>query len=255
VLNVVDAGDANIVPAWIDRAHAMIFRKVLSVAETGAIPIVLGGDHSITWPSASAVAQVRHPQHIGIVHFDAHADTAADDWGVLAGHGTPMRRLIESGAVAGRNFVQVGLRGYWPPPAVIAWMRDQGMRWHLMTEIEERGAESVVAQAIDEALDGPDAIYLSLDIDVIDPGHAPGTGTPEPGGMLTREVLRAVRQIVGRVTLAGMDVVEVAPAYDHADITAMAANRAVLEAISALAVKKAAGTDVRFRPAPLGHTV
>ena len=99
VLNVVDAGDANIVPAWIERAHAMIFRKVLEVAATGAIPIVLGGDHSITWPSASAVAQVRHPGRIGIVHFDAHADTAADDWGVLAGHGTPMRRLIESGAV------------------------------------------------------------------------------------------------------------------------------------------------------------
>jgi formimidoylglutamase len=246
VLNVVDAGDANIVPMQIGRGHAMIFRKVQEVAASGAIPIVLGGDHSITWPSASAVAQVRHPGRIGVVHFDAHADTGPDDWGALAGHGTPMRRLIESGAVRGENFVQVGLRGYWPPPAVLEWMREHGMRWHLMTEIEERGAEAVIADAIEEALDGPDAIYLSLDIDVIDPGSAPGTGTPEPGGMLTREVLRAIRQIVGRVTLAGMDVVEVAPPYDHAEITAMAANRAVLEAISALAVKKAAGTDVRF---------
>jgi agmatinase len=258
ILDVVDAGDANIVPSWIDRAHAMIFRKVLSVAESGAIPIVLGGDHSITWPSASAVAQVRQPARIGIVHFDAHADTAADDWGVLVGHGTPMRRLIESGAVAGRNFVQVGLRGYWPPPAVLAWMREQGMRWHLMTEIEERGAEAVIADAIDEALDGPDAIYLSLDIDVIDPGNAPGTGTPEPGGMLTREVLRAVRQIVGRVNLAAMDVVEVSPPFDHADTTAMAANRAVLEAISALALKKSNGEQVRYEPetaaAPTGPT-
>src|SRR6185437_11939961 len=126
---------------------------------------------------------------------------------------------------------------------------EQRMRWHLMTEIEERGSEAVIADAIAEALDGPDAIYLSLDIDVIDPGSAPGTGTPEPGGMLTREVLRAVRQIVGRVTLAGMDVVEVSPPYDHAETTAMAANRAVLEAISALAVKKAAGTEVRWEPA------
>ena len=103
ILDVVDAGDANIVPAWIDRAHAVIYRKVREVAETGAIPIVLGGDHSITWPSATAVAEVRRPGSIGIVHFDAHADTANSDWGVLAGHGTPMRRLVESGAVAGRN--------------------------------------------------------------------------------------------------------------------------------------------------------
>jgi agmatinase len=253
VLDVVDAGDANIVPAWIERAHALIYRKVRSVAETGAIPIVLGGDHSITWPSATAVAEVRRPGSIGIVHFDAHADTAMDDWGVLAGHGTPMRRLIESGAVDGRNFVQVGLRGYWPPMETFEWMQQHGLRYHFMREIEERGAEAVIADAIAEALDGPDAVYLSLDIDVIDPGLAPGTGTPEPGGMLTREVLRAIRQIVGAVELAGMDVVEVSPPYDHAETTAMAANRAVLEAISALAARKAAGRPVRWEPrAPTG---
>jgi agmatinase len=248
VLTVIDAGDANIVPSWTERGHAVIHHKVREVAATGAIPIVLGGDHSITWPSASAVAEVRHPGSVGIVHFDAHADTGADLWGVLASHGTPMRRLIESGAVAGRNFVQVGLRGYWPPPDVFDWMRAQGMRWHLMREIEERGAEAVIDQAIDEALDGADAVYLSIDIDVIDPGMAPGTGTPEPGGMLTREVLRAIRRIVGVVDLAGMDVVEVSPPYDHAEVTAGAANRCVLEALSALAVKKRDGARVRYEP-------
>lgn len=257
VLDVVDAGDVNIVPAWLERSHATIFRRVLEVASSGAIPIILGGDHSITWPSASAVAQVRSPGSIGIVHFDAHADTADQDWGVLAGHGTPMRRLIESGAVAGRNFVQVGLRGYWPPPDVLGWMRDQGMRWHLMREIEERGAEAVVDDAIAEALDGPDAIYLSIDVDVLDPGMAPGTGTPEPGGLLTRELLRAVRRIVASVELAGMDVVEVSPPYDHAEVTAMAAHRVVLEAVSALAVRQRDGTGVRFdgaTPVELGPT-
>jgi agmatinase len=246
VLKVVDAGDANIIPAWIERAHALIYRKVLEVASTGAIPIVLGGDHSITWPSATAIAEVRRPGSIGIVHFDAHADTAADDWGVLAGHGTPMRRLIESGAVKGRNFVQVGLRGYWPPVETFEWMKAQGLRWHYMREIEERGIDAVVAQAIDEALDGPDYIYLSLDIDVVDPGLAPGTGTPEPGGMLTRELLRAIRQIVGAVDLAGMDIVEVSPPYDVAETTSMIANRAALEAISALAVRRGAGKAVRW---------
>jgi agmatinase len=246
VLDVVDAGDANVVPAWIERGHALIYRKVREVAETGAIPIVLGGDHSITWPSATAIAEVRRPGSIGIVHFDAHADTANEDWGVLAGHGTPMRRLIESGAVLGKNFVQVGLRGYWPPVDVFQWMQAHGLRYHFMTEIEERGAEAVIVDAIAEALDGPDSIYLSLDIDVIDPGLAPGTGTPEPGGMLSREVLRAIRQIVGAVELCGMDIVEVSPPYDHAETTAMIANRAALEAISALAVKKLAGHPVRF---------
>jgi agmatinase len=253
-LTVVDAGDANIVPAYWERGHAMIYRKVREVAATGAIPIILGGDHSITWPSASAIAEVRRPGSIGIVHFDAHADTAPDSNGQLASHGTPMRRLIESGAVLGRNFVQVGLRGYWPSVAVLEWMREHGLRWHLMTEIEERGAEAVIADAIGEALDGPDAIYLSIDIDVVDPGSAPGTGTPEPGGMLPRELLRAVRQICGAVDIAAIDIVEVSPPYDWAESTAMIANRVALEAISALAVKRRAGTRVRFEPAAAAAT-
>jgi len=117
-------------------------------------------------------------------------------------------------------------------------MQEQGLRYHFMREIEERGAEAVIAQAIDEALDGPDYVYLSLDIDVIDPGLAPGTGTPEPGGMLTREVLRAIRQIVAVVDLAGMDVVEVSPPYDPAGITALAAQRVVLETLSGIALRR-----------------
>jgi agmatinase len=237
-LNVVDAGDAPVTPMNIERGHAVIERKVFEVASSGAVPIVLGGDHSITFPSASAVARHVAPRRLGIVHFDAHADAANSTWGTLRSHGTPMRRLIESGAVAGRNFVQVGLRGYWPGTETLDWMREQGMRWHLMTEIEERGAKAVIADAIAQALDGPEVIYLSVDIDVIDPGMAPGTGTPEPGGMLTRELLRAIRQVVGSVDLAGMDVVEVCPPYDTAEVTAAAAHRCVLEAISALAARR-----------------
>ncbi len=147
-LACADAGDAPIVPGNPERAHEVIRRKVGVVMQAGAIPIVLGGDHSITWPAATAVAEGVAPQSLGIVHFDAHADTAATTWGSLRSHGTPMRRLIESGAVAGRNFVQVGLRGYWPPPETLDWMRENGLRWHFMTEIEERGAEAVVADAI-----------------------------------------------------------------------------------------------------------
>jgi agmatinase len=237
-LRCVDAGDAPVVPARPERAHRVIREKVRRVLAAGAMPIVLGGDHSITYPSVAAVAEAHRPRKVGVVHFDAHADTGADVWGALLSHGTPMRRLIEEGWVEGRNFVQVGLRGYWPGRETFAWMREQGMRWHTMVEIEERGAETVVAQAVAEALDGPDAIYLSVDIDVLDPSAAPGTGTPEPGGLLARELLRAVRTIASSVELVGMDVVEVSPPYDHAEITAAAAHRCVLEALSALAAKK-----------------
>ena len=239
-LDVVDAGDAPVTPMDIERAHAVIGRKVADGAARGAIPIVLGGDHSITFPSAAAIAARVAPRRLGIVHFDAHADAANATWGNLRSHGTPMRRLIEEGHVDGRNFVQVGLRGYWPGPETVAWMREQQMRSHLMTEIEEHGAEAVVRRAIEEALDGPEVIYLSVDIDVLDPGLAPGTGTPEPGGLLPRELLRAVRQVAGSVELAGMDVVEVSPPFDPAEVTAMAAHRCVLEAISALAARRRA---------------
>ncbi len=237
-LKVVDAGDAPIVPARLDRGLRVTHEKVFQVASSGAIPIVLGGDHSITYPSAAAVSRYRWPRKVGIVHFDAHADTGPEQWGSLVGHGTPMRRLIEEGWIDGPNFVQVGLRGYWPEKETFDWMNEQGLRWHTMVEMEDRGSEAVIADAIAGALDGPDCIYLSVDIDVVDPGMAPGTGTPEAGGMLSRELLRAVRQIVGAVDLVGMDVVEVSPPYDQSELTAILAHRVVMEAISALGKKK-----------------
>ncbi len=120
-------------------------------------------------------------------------------------------------------------------------MRAQGMRWHLMSELLDRGVDTVIEQAIAEALDGPELIYLSVDIDVLDPGFAPGTGTPEPGGMQPADLLRAIRKIALRTNLVAMDLVEVSPPYDHAEITAPNANRCILDAISALAVKKSKG--------------
>jgi agmatinase len=238
VLRCVDAGDAPVVPSRPDRAHRVIREKMRRVLASGALPIVLGGDHSITLPAASAVSEAHRPRRVGMVHFDAHADTGADLWGALLSHGTPMRRLIEDGWIDGRNFVQVGLRGYWPDEPTFRWMRERGLRWHTMVEIDRRGFDAVLADAIREALDGPDAVYLSIDIDVLDPSAAPGTGTPEPGGLTSRELLRAIRTIVSEVDLVGMDIVEVCPAYDPAEITARVANRCVLEALSALAVKR-----------------
>lgn len=237
VLNVVDFGDANCPPHSIEMAHSAVWSKVTEALQAGAVPVVLGGDHSITQPSATAVAQHCGFGRVGIVHFDAHPDTGAFSYGgALHGHGTPMRRLIESGAVPGKNFVQVGLRGYWPPGPTFEWMRAQGMTWHPMAEIEERGFDAVLDDAIAEAQDGPEYIYLSVDVDVLDPAFAPGTGTPEPGGLSSAELLRAVRRIASTVRLAAMDVVEVSPPFDNPGaITAEAAHRVVLEGISALA--------------------
>jgi arginase family enzyme len=178
------------------------------------------------------------PRRVGVVHFDAHADAANSIAGSLISHGTPMRRLIDEGWVRGSNFVQVGLRGYWPEKATFDWMREQGFRWHTIVEVEERGVDAVIDDAIAEALDGPEVVYLSVDIDVVDPGMAPGTGTPEPGGMTGRELLRAARRIVGAVELAGMDVVEVSPPYDQSEVTAILAYRVVMEALSSLAARR-----------------
>ena len=243
VLKVVDFGDANCPPHSIEMAHSAVWSKVTEALQAGAVPVVLGGDHSITQPSATAVAQHWGFGRVGVVHFDAHPDTGAVSYGgALLGHGTPMRRLIESGAVPGRNFVQVGLRGYWPPGPTFEWMRAQGMRWHSMAEIEERGFDAVLDDAIAEAQDGPEYIYLSVDVDVLDPAFAPGTGTPEPGGLSSAELLRAVRRIASTVELAAMDVVEVSPPFDNPGaITAEAAHRVVLEAISALAWSRQQG--------------
>jgi agmatinase len=237
-IEVVDYGDARCPHGMQEAAHANIRHRVAEVADRGIFPIILGGDHSITWPAATAVAHARGWGRIGIVHFDAHADTADIVDGNLASHGTPMRRLIESGAVPGRNFVQIGLRGYWPPADVFEWMQSQGMRWHLMQEVWERGLPAVMEDAVNEALEDADGVYLSLDIDVLDPGFAPGTGTPEPGGLNPADLLRAVRRLALDTPLVAMDVVEVAPAYDWAETTINNAHRAVLEVLAGLAVRR-----------------
>ena len=245
-LEVVDYGDAFCPHGQTETSHANIRERVHQVASRGIVPVILGGDHSITWPAATAVADVHGYGNVGIVHFDAHADTADSIDGNLASHGTPMRRLIESGAVPGDRFVQVGLRGYWPPAETFAWMREQGMVWHTMHEIWERGFKAVMADAVSEALSKADHLYLSVDVDVMDPAHAPGTGTPEPGGMTSVDLLRMVRQLALEHDLVGMDVVEVAPAYDVSDLTVNAAHRIVFEALAGMAERrrrKAAASD------------
>lgn len=238
-LAICDYGDADVLIGDPAGTYANIRGFVAEIIQGGAIPIIIGGDHGITWPSATAVADAYGYGKVGIVHFDAHADTAPDMRGALHGHGTPMRRLIESGAVPGRNFVQVGLRGYLPRPSVLAWMEEQRMRSHYMAEIRRDGFGAVLERAVDEALDTADHLYVSVDVDVADPAYAPGTGTPEPGGLTSAEVMWAVRRLAAEAGIVGMDVVEVSPPYDVGPgITAQFARRCVLEALTGIAMRR-----------------
>lgn len=237
-LRVVDAGDVEMPPGDITRALGNLEEAVYAVARSGAVPLVLGGDHSIALPDATGVARHLGFGRVSMIHFDAHADTGHIEFGSLYGHGQPMRRLIESGALRGDRFLQMGLRGYWPGPETLDWMAAQHMRSYEMTEIGRRGLEECLDEAFEIALDECDAVFLSVDIDVCDPGHAPGTGTPEPGGLSSRQLLDAVRRICRELPVAGIDVVEVSPPYDHAEITAYLANRVCLEALSGLAARR-----------------
>jgi agmatinase len=237
-LRVFDAGDVEMFSGDIERSLSALEHAVYAVASAGAVPVVLGGDHSIALPDATGVARHLGFGTVSLVHFDAHADTGDVEFGSLYGHGQPMRRLIESGAVRGDRFLQIGLRGYWPGPETLDWMAGQRMRSYEMTEIVARGLDPCLSEAFGIAVDGCDGVFLSVDVDVVDPGMAPGTGTPEPGGLTTRQLLDAVRRCCYELPVVGVDVVEVAPPYDHADVTAYLGNRVVLEALSAIARRR-----------------
>ncbi len=249
-LKVADAGDIEMPSGQTEVSLQRLEEAVRAVAAAGAIPVVLGGDHTIALPDATGVARHVGWGRVSVIHFDAHADTGNTQFGSLYGHGTPMRRLIESGAVRGDRFIQVGLRGFWPEPETLDWMAAQRMRSYEMTEIVARGLDDCLSEAFAIALDDCDAVFLSVDIDVVDPGLAPGTGTPEPGGLSGRQLLDAVRRIAMELPIAGMDVVEVAPPYDHAEVTAYLANRVVLEALSGIAWRRhpARGSQPRRDP-------
>jgi agmatinase len=248
-LRVADLGDVVMPPGEMDQSLRRLETVVQAVSASGAIPVILGGDHTITFPDATGVARHHGWGRVSLIHFDAHADTADTQWGSLYGHGTPMRRLIESGAVRGDRFLQIGLRGYWPEPPTLAWMAQQRMRSFEMTEVVRRGLDAVLTEAFQIALDDCDQVFLSVDVDVVDPGMAPGTGTPEPGGLTGRQLLDAVRRIAMELPLAGVDVVEVSPPYDHAEVTGYLANRVVLEVLSGIAWRRRALAGDPARPA------
>ena len=248
-LSIVDHGDSAVFPGDGPAGHEALRALVTGVCEAGAIPVVLGGDHSIAYPDIAAVAAHYDAGDVAVVQFDTHADTATEIWGVKWSHGSPFRHLVDDGVIPGRNLVQVGLRGYWPGPEEFSWMREAGVRWHRMEEVERRGISAVTETMLEE-ISGSSHVFLSVDVDVLDPAYAPGTGTPEPGGMTTRELLHAVRTLSSSKAFAGMEVVEVCPPYDHGGITALAANRVVLEALSGMSLQRSGKRPSPEEPGP-----
>ncbi len=237
VLRVVDYGDAAVIPADPARTHAAIERTVGEVVAAGAVPVVLGGDHGIVEPDLRACAAHHGP--LALVHFDTHTDTGTEVFGVEVSHGTPMYRLVEQGHVDPARYVQIGLRGYWPGEPEFGWQRERGITDFRMHAVRDLGIREVVERTVALVGDGP--AFLSVDVDVLDPAFAPGTGTPEPGGMTSGELLWAAREVATRLQLVGADVVEVIPtAVGSADITALVAERTVREILTGIALRRRA---------------
>ena len=245
-LTVCDYGDAGVDPENADRSVEPVRELVREVAETGAIPFIVGGDHSLLYANGMAMADVYGKGNVGVIHFDTHYDAASFGFGHHVTHGRPVRNLIEEGHVSGENFIQVGLRGYAPGGDDLAWMREQGMRYHFMAEVERHGWDHVMERALAEAREGADFLYISLDIDVIDPGFAPGTGTPEPGGLTPRELFPLLRRLCAEANVIGMEIVELNPLVDPTYLTPLVANRCGREMLTGVAMRKKGLTDPHY---------
>ena len=234
-LQVADFGDAPVIPADPVTSHAAIEATVGQVLAARVMPIVLGGDHSITEPSLRACAGVHGP--VGLVHFDTHTDTGEEVFGVEFSHGTFIRRLVDQGHLDGSRYAQIGLRGYWPGPKEFGWQAEHGITSFFMHDVRDLGIREVMARAI--AAVGPGPTYLTVDVDVLDPAFIPGTGTPEPGGMTAVDLLLAVRTVAAELELVAADVVEVIPtAIGTDDYSALVAERVIRETLTGIAMRR-----------------
>ncbi|MBG0564553.1 agmatinase [Actinoplanes aureus] len=233
-LQVADAGDLAVNPFDIGAAIERIHHGARSVLERAPRLVTIGGDHTIALPLLRAMAE-RHGGPIAVVHFDAHLDTWDSYFGADYVHGTPFRRAAEEGLIDGTGSMHVGIRG--PLYAATDLTDDAALGFQVVHshEMDDIGARGVVERIHRRVEDRP--VYVSLDIDVLDPAFAPGTGTPEAGGLSSRELLTILRGFAS-LNLVGADVVEVSPAYDHAEITGIAAAHALYELLSAMALSR-----------------
>jgi agmatinase len=239
-LQVVDAGDLAVSPFSIDEAIATIERGARGLLEQVPYLLALGGDHTIALPMLRAAAAAHGP--VAVIHFDAHLDTWDTYFGAAYTHGTPFRRAFEEGLLDPSGCIHVGIRGPLFSDTDLAQDANVGFQLITATEADGLGVAGMSERIVERVGDRP--AYVSVDIDVLDPAHAPGTGTPEAGGLTSRELLGVLRTFTA-LRLIGADIVEVAPSYDHAQITGIAAAHVGYELLSALAAGGGVGSSSR----------
>jgi agmatinase len=237
-MSLCDAGDVFTIPANLEKSFDQISRATAHVFSSGAMPLILGGDHSIGFPTVRGIAQCTS-KRIGIVHFDRHADIQEKDLDERM-HTTPWYHATNLPNVPAVNLVQVGIGGWQVPREAVAQIRARNTNVLTMRDVEELGIDKTAEIALDLAWKGADAVYMSFDIDCVDCGFVPGTGWPEPGGFLPREILRLVGKVAAE-GLCGLEVVEVSPPYDTSDITALFGVRVVVDVLGALVAHRKLG--------------
>ena len=232
-LSVVDAGDLAVVPGNVQASYAVMIEGLHPILEAGVVPLAIGGDHSITLGELRAVAK-RHGR-VGLIDFDSHTDTWDSYWGERYTHGTWCKRAIEEGLIDTRRAVQLGIRGSLYGSEDRGAARALGLHLIPTEELLRRGVDEVLAEVRQRVGTGP--VFLTFDIDFVDPGFAPGTGTPEVGGPSSRDALRLVRGLRG-IDLIGFDLVEVLPQYDHGEVTSLLAGTLLHEFLALIALRR-----------------
>lgn len=234
VLSCVDYGDVAIVPGYIGRSYEAIEHEIAPVVAAGVVPLLLGGDHSCTLPHLRATRE-RGP--IAVIDFDSHTDAWDSFFGEHYNHGTWMRRAIEEGLVDVGHSIEVGLRGsVYGPEDWTGLETELGLTYLTTEDVFRLGAQGTAEKIRARVGDRP--AFISFDIDVVDPGYAPGTGTPEPGGLSSHQLLEIVR-LLRPIDFVGFDIVEVIPAYDPGEVTALLAANLGFEMVSLVALRRA----------------
>lgn len=236
-LNIVDYGDIAIDNMSTERSVQHVRERVAEIARTGAIPFIVGGDHSLEYADVAGLADVHGKGTFGVVHFDSHYDAGKGGVHFIT-HGAPVYRAVKEGHVLGRNYIQVGLRGSWPGAEGFEWMRDNGVRYHAMPEVEKSGWQVVMERALKEARESGKKLYVSFDVDVLDPAFIPGTGTPVAGGLTMREAIPIVRRLCAENELVGFEIVELAPVLDPTYRSALNANTIMHACLTGVAMRR-----------------
>ena len=237
VLNIVDYGDVAVDNDSTERSMQHVREIVREIAETGAVPMIVGGDHSLEYPNVAALADVYGKENVSVIHFDSHYDAW---WGEahLISHGYPVYRLINEGHVRAADYIQVGLRSTGPDKSGFEWMREQGMRYHTMAEVELRGWDAVLDRVVAEASEEGRKLHISFDIDVLDPAFTVATGTPVPGGLTMRESITIVRRLCAESNVVGFDLVEFHPGLDPTYATALNSVHIIKACLTGLAMNR-----------------